>query len=339
MASITQYRGKTWRALIRKTGYRSISKTFPTKQQAVIWATATEAAMIAGEHRNVNAEARTTTVRELFEKFRDEVTPMRKGKRWEKVRINMILRIADFPHRRLDQISPEDIREYRDMRLKVVAAASVNRELNLISGIFTHAIKEWGSPMRENPVHLITRPKGNGKWRNRRWTQADLDALLKVCKWDITKPPRVGRDYVPWAVQLSIETSMRLGELCKLKVGDVHIAERYIELGDTKNGDDRQVPLTKFAQQLLLPLTQGRRSTDPLIPLKSDSLGNYFREFRNQANMVDIRFHDTRHEAATRLSRKLANVLELSAVTGHRDLKSLKRYYNPTVMELAEKLD
>ena len=49
-------------------------------------------------------------------------------------------------------------------------------------------------------------------------------------------------------------------------------------------------------------------------------------------------FHDSRHEAATRLSAKLANVLELSAVTGHRSLKSLKRYYNPTPADIANKL-
>jgi integrase len=339
VASITQYRGKTWRAVIRKTGYRPISKTFPTKQQAQLWATATEAAMATGVHRDVVAEARSTSVRELFEKFRDDVTPTRKGQRWERVRINLILRIADFPHRRLDQLSPEDIRQYRDDRLKVVSAASVNRELNLISGVFTYAIKEWGEPLRENPVHLVRRPAGNGKWRNKRWSQADLDALLKACEWDITRKPRVGRDYVGWAVQLGIETAMRLSELCALRVSDVHAAERYVTLWQTKNGDARQVPLTKRAQELLLQLVEGRSGDEFVFPLSSDSLGLYFREFRHKAGLVDLRFHDTRHEAATRLSKKLSNVLELSAVTGHRDLKSLKRYYNPNATELAQKLD
>lgn len=68
-------------------------------------------------------------------------------------------------------------------------------------------------------------------------------------------------------------------------------------------------------------------------------MGLYFREVRKKAGVVDLRFHDTRHEAATRLSKKLSNVLELSAVTGHRSLQSLKRYYNPTASELAAKLD
>lgn len=339
MASITQYRGKTWRAIIRKAGYRTISKTFDTKLQATTWATDVEAAMNSREHRDIIAEARTTTVRDLFDKFLRDVVPQRKGQRWEKVRIKMILRIADFSDRRLDQLSPSDIRDYRDMRLKSVSNASVNRELNLISGIFSHAIKEWEAPLKENPVHLIKRPAGQGKERSRRWTTIDIDALLKAAEWSIERKPQRPCDYAAWAVLLGIETAMRLSELCALRVGDVHTAERYVTVAQSKNGDPRQVPMTKFAQQLFLALVEGKRSSDRVIPLSSDSLGQYFRELRQEAGLVDIRFHDTRHEAATRLSKKLANVLELSAVTGHRDLKSLKRYYNPTASELAQKLD
>jgi hypothetical protein len=48
---------------------------------------------------------------------------------------------------------------------------------------------------------------------------------------------------------------------------------------------------------------------------------------------------ENEHEAATRLSKKLSNIVELSAVTGHKSLRHLKRYYNPTPLELAQKLD
>ena len=52
-----------------------------------------------------------------------------------------------------------------------------------------------------------------------------------------------------------------------------------------------------------------------------------------------LHFHDTRREAATRMSKKLSNVLELAAVTGHRNLKYLQVYYNPDPTDLAYKLD
>ena len=87
----------------------------------------------------------------------------------------------------------------------------------------------------------------------------------------------------------------------------------------------------------------GADDYDNLSPLghqQSQRLGVYFRDARKAAKLSsDLRFHDMRHEAATRLSNKLVNVLELSAMTGHRSLKSLKRYYNPTSEEMAAKLD
>jgi integrase len=326
-----------WRAHVRRVGFKSTSRTFPTKAAAEDWATRTEAAMFNREH--VHRVRVTDTVKDVLERFRDEVAPTRKGHRWEVVRINNYLASADFVHRRLDQLKPIDIKAWRDARLQEISPASVNREWNLLSGIFKYAIKEWDAPLRENPMHLAQRPKGKGRERTRRWAQEDLDKLLATCAWDPSKKPAVGRDYVPWAVLLGIETAMRLGELCALKVEDVRTEDRYVILHDSKNGDPRTVPLTKQAQHLFTCLVEGRKPSDPVFPLSSESLGLYFREKRNQAGLVDIRFHDTRHEAATRLSKKFTNVLQLSAVTGHRSLQSLKRYFNPTAAELVAKLD
>jgi integrase len=134
---------------------------------------------------------------------------------------------------------------------------------------------------------------------------------------------------------------MRIGEICTLKVRDFNPAERCVVLHDTKNGDRRMVPLSKKALAAFHVLTADRKPGLKIVPLLADSLGLYFRQAREAAGLAnsDLRFHDARHEATTRLSRKLTNVLELSAVTGHRDLHSLKRYYNPTAMELAAKLD
>lgn len=341
MASITQYRGKTWRAVIRKTGFAPTSKTFDTKAAAQSWATRTEASMITGTHRDVIKEARTQTVRELLEKFRDEVTPLRKGGDWEVTRLNKMLREAEFVQRRLDQIEPGDIRVYRDDRLKLVSPSSVNREMNLISGVFTHAIKEWGAPLSANPVHLVARPKGTGRQRNRRWTEDEIAKFLKVSGWQENVKPTVGREYVGWAVLVAIETAMRMGELCSLTVGNFHPSERFIFLDDTKNGDSRNVPLSRKALEYFEVLTQGLEKEDRIFPYETHTLGVFFNRIRKEAGLADadLHFHDTRHEAATRLSKKLSNVLELSAVTGHRSLQSLKRYYNPTPIELASKLD
>lgn len=52
-----------------------------------------------------------------------------------------------------------------------------------------------------------------------------------------------------------------------------------------------------------------------------------------------VHLRDTKNGTERRvLAGKLANVLELAAVTGHKDLKMLGRYYNPHPSDLAAKL-
>lgn len=337
MASITPYPRGGYRVVIRRSGYKVRSKIFPTERQAKAWARSIETEMDKAHYREPG-EGMRVTVQSFLEKFRDSVSPSRKGGKWEQTRLNNLIKTADFVKRRLDQLQPEDIRAWRDERLKTVSSASVNRELNLISGVFTHAIKEWGAPLKENPVHLVKRPPA-GKARRRRWGEDEIKSLLEAAAFDESKPPAQGREYVGWALLLAIETAMRLGELCTLLVQDVDLEHRSATLHDTKNGDSRSVPLSTRAKDLLAKLVDGKKGTDKVFPLTSESLGLYFREAREKAGLLDVRFHDTRHEAATRLSKKLSNVLELSAVTGHRSLQSLKVYYNPRAEELASKLD
>jgi integrase len=70
----------------------------------------------------------------------------------------------------------------------------------------------------------------------------------------------------------------------------------------------------------------------------TDRLGANFRKMKMKVGLAHKHFHDSRHEAATRLSRVFTNTLELSAVTGHKRLDMLKRYYNPTGKEMRERL-
>ncbi|MDR2015092.1 MAG: tyrosine-type recombinase/integrase [Azoarcus sp.] len=62
-----------------------------------------------------------------------------------------------------------------------------------------------------------------------------------------------------------------------------------------------------------------------------------FRKACRRAQIVDLHFHDTRHEAITRLARKL-DVLDLARMVGTRELKILMVYYNATPAEIAARL-
>ena len=117
-----------------------------------------------------------------------------------------------------------------------------------------------------------------------------------------------------------------------------HIYSDHVHLPDTKNDSSRNVPLSEAA----LALIELMRGVDDerVLTLDSPSLSTLFREKRDSTSLKDsdLRFHDTRHEAYTRLAQILP-IQDLAKVSGHRDLKILlNTYYNITASEIAEKM-
>lgn len=332
MATIVPYKDG-FRAIVRRVGYPFQSKVLPTRAQAEKWARSVESEM---DKRAYIAPSRTK-VRKIFEKFRDEVCPTRKGEKWEKTRINRLIRTCAWVDKNIDDLDRFDIQAWRDMRLKEVSGASVNREMNLISGIISHAMQEWEIQLRVNPVHEAKRPP-KGKPLNRRVKQEEIDNLLEVTQFDVSKPPRKGygavRDSIPWVFLLAIETGLRIGELLELDWQHVHLDEQWLCVVDSKNGDSRVVPLTEDAEFLLRSLNgeEGK-----VFPVNKGSFDVSFRKWRDAQGFEGLKFHTTRHEGASRMAKKLGH-LELAKVLGHRDPRSTMVYYNPTPSELVEKL-
>jgi integrase len=338
MASIKQYRGKKWRVIIRRKGSPSKSKTFDLKRDAENWAAQNESKMGVSAFDPLQLKvAKTTSVRSLFARYKDEVAPNMTGRN-EVATVNRLIRDAGFMPLLLSRMTSDDIRQWRDLRVKKVQPASVHRELNTISAVFTHAMKVWRAPIESNPCHLVSRFKGADKARNKRWSPTDVNRFLTAANWTEDSVPKTGRDYVGWALLLAIETAMRQGELCTVLVSDFHPKDKYVHLRHTKNGDERLVPLSKKALKYFAHLCEGKKPDEKILQIAANTLCEYALEVRRKCGLEHLTFHDSRHEAATRMSTKLANVLELSAQTGHKSLKSLKRYYNPTPAEIAAKL-
>lgn len=129
---------------------------------------------------------------------------------------------------------------------------------------------------------------------------------------------------------------MRQGEIWQLQWQDVYLKKRFVRLHETKNGTKRDVPLSKEAVRLLTLLNP--KEEGKVFQSNQASAGVIFRRALRLAGINGLTFHDTRHEAITRLARKLP-ILDLARMVGHRDPRNLMIYYNPTAEELAEKLD
>lgn len=332
MASFRKRSGG-WRAEVAKRGIRD-SATFPTKAEAQAWATQREAEIlsgVAGHSAGVNSSLSDALMR-----YKREVSPTKAGQRWEEVRLEKLNNELPFVGERIGDVTVDQIAEWRDAQLKVLKAPSVRREMTLLSSVFEIAKREWRW-CKANPVREVKRP-GNGRPRDRRVSADEERQLIDRFGYVEGQYPATLLQELAYAFLIALETAMRQGEILSLTKNATFLRQRFVRLDVTKNGDSRDVPLSRRAVELLEVLVKGAGEGGELFRLRSATADAMFRRVRDELGIVDLRFHDTRHEATTRLARKL-DVLDLARMTGHRDPRSLMVYYNATATEVAGRLD
>ena len=320
MASIRKLKSG-YRAEVARQGVRK-SRVFPTKQAAKDWAARAEYELLNGDKI-----AAVSTFGALMDRYARERSPQKRGGRWEVVRLEKLQRdtVAD---KKLGDLAPRDFADWRDRRMNEVAPASVIREMQLMSAVLNVARKEWGM-IAENPICDVRRPSKPPP-RERRPSQDEIDRMRHSAGEDLTK--LTARAF--HAFLFAIETAMRAGEIAGLEWDRVDLDRRVARLMHTKNGRPRDVPLSSEAIRLLRMLPQ----LNPIFGLSSRQLDVLFRKQRDRAGVEGLTFHDSRHEAITRLSQKL-DVLALARTVGHSDLRMLQVYYNEDAEALAMRLD
>lgn len=234
----------------------------------------------------------------------------------------------------IHDITPQMLTNWRNSRLRSVTAGTVLREMSLLSAVFSFAQKELFL-VDSNPFVLVSKPK-QPKARCRRIPQADIDALMKGLEYEVGTVPTEPRHYVAWCFLFALETAMRQGEILGITRSNIH--DDYIHLPDTKNGDSRDVPLLGSAIELLKLIDH---DGDVLIPHNSNSFKKAWQRGINKTGLDDLHFHDTRHEAITRLVKLRKVPIEiLMKITGHKTPSVLiNTYYNPTASEISQMLN
>lgn len=334
MASI-QKTATGWRAQVAVKGNRD-SRTFDTKAQAQEWSARRET-----ELRSIHGGqgSKTHTVGDVLGRYELEVSGANRGGRWEKLRLALIGRkIVDgmeFRHIRLADLRPAHITAWRNLRQREVSGASVSREMSLLSNALRVAREEW-QWLVTDPMTGVRRPPDNPA-RDRLISGPEIDALLIAMGYAEEHPVVRPSQRVAVAFLAAIETAMRSGELLGLTARTVDYERRVAYLPMTKNGNAREVPLSTRAVELLqkLPAVEPGQ---PLFALSAASRDALFRKAKEKAGIADLTFHDTRHEAITRLARKL-QPLDLARMTGHTNLNELLTYYNASAADIARRLD
>ena len=335
-----QKRSGNWRAIVTKKGFPRITRTFDTKSEAEVWAATIESEIGRGVFVS-RKEAENTTLSEALDRYLLEISVLKKSHRTEKLYAGTWKKA--FGPRSLASITSTDIAKYRDARLKEVSENMVRLELALLSHLFTIAIKEWGMTGLVNPVMQIRKPK-LPSGRDRRLSPGELERIVAAS----------GSSVLPDIVQFALETGMRQAEIAGMIWYLVDIKKRTVTLLETKNGEKRIVPLSLGAIRILERIP--RRIDGKVWGVEPPSISQAFRKAvarsravyekecekkgtkPDPAFLVDLTFHDLRHEATSRFFEKGLNPMQVAAITGHKTLQMLKRYTHLKAEDLAELL-
>lgn len=321
-------RGDKWICEISVKGTRK-SKTFDSKLKAKNWAATTEHELRCladgvSEHH---------TLADVFDRYGREVSDLKKGARWEFIRLDKFC-TYDLAKVKLIDLRREHIEDWMELRTREgLKPSSINRELNLLSHCLTQA-RRWRL-MNHNPMEDLKRPR-NPPHRDRRISQPEIDKILISLNYAEHAPILQHQQRVAVAFLFAIETAMRASEICGILHEHVNIEERTVFLPDSKNGAQRWVPLSQRAIELLEKL-KPYEAGKTLFVVRSGVLSTLFKKGVGKTGIENLTFHDTRHEAITRLAAKL-DVLDLARMVGHRDIKQLTIYYNKSASELAKLL-
>ena len=320
-------RGKFWRVKVRRVGAPEQTRTFDNKALAERWARSVDTQIDDGILVDRRAADRTSLA-QVLERYRLEVTPTKRGAQDENLRLRAMA-LRPFARIRMSALTSSYLAVYRDERLKVVSGATVNREFNVLSHAIDTARREWDIYLPLNPCTLVRRPP-QGRPRNRRLRRDEEARLLSACR-------EARNVWLAHVVTLAIETGMRRGELLALQWPYVDLEKRIAFLPITKNGESRGVPLSSRAVGVFRALP---RSASPRVfgGLTAQAVKLSFKRAVRRAGIEDLRLHDLRHEATSRFFEKGLNVMEVAAVTGHKTLQMLKRYTHLSAGDLAARL-
>ncbi len=336
MASITKTK-TGWRAQVARKGVRK-SQMFTTKSAAQQWATAEEAAILAQSHKAYPDK----TLDEAMSKYLKEVSVHKRGRHAEELRFNAMRK--EFPtlcKKILHTITPADIAEWRDARRAKVSDSSVVRESNPLKNLWQVARQEWGW-CGESPWGSVKMPK-KAHARIRQTKGNELYRILRGLGFKTATAPVTPQQQVAWAYLVSHHTALRAGEVLRLKRSTVDLTKKVIRLDRHKTDKEvgvRHVPFTSKAVRVirLLDGWAAAAGRDAYFTISSQSLDVLYRKNRDRLLIENLRFHDARAAALTRLSKRM-DVLRLAKISGHKDLNQLlAAYYRETAEDIAASL-
>lgn len=303
-------------------------------------------------------QALTFTIDSLLQKYAEEVTPSKKGCKEEAYAIGRLQRMKAFsglPVYLADGAAIERLK--RELKESGLSNTTIRKYLMIVSHVFKVATtRRWCADL-QNPVKTVELPKP-AKMRNRRFEDAEFDYLRAALS-------KSRNQLVGPFLEFLIETGCRRGEALRLRAKDVDLESRTATLLDTKNGEDRIIGLSSRAVAIVASLLETKGNVIALhskaekrkvFPLSVTSIRSTFDVAKMRARktylsdcrnagiaprgdfLEDLRLHDCRREATSRMFEIGLDVMEVATMTGHKTLSMLRGYTHLRARELAKRL-
>lgn len=198
---------------IRKRGYPTQTKTFTKEADARRWATIIDSETERGVFVS-RIEAEATLVKDLLQRYADEVLPTKRSEQSDKSRIKTLL--DAFGDYRMAILTSTQVAKFRDQRLQVVGPQSVIHEINLLNRVLKTATMDWGIALPGGLPTAQAREPVKSRGRARRVSKAEIMGILNS----------TGSLELSTIITIALETGMRRSELASLSWNEIDLKNR-----------------------------------------------------------------------------------------------------------------
>lgn len=337
-------------ARIRITGYPVMSARFDKKQDAQTWIGENESKMRRGLHIK-ESEANKHTLSELITRFNERELPKKTANK-DNIKHHLEWWNKKLGRYYLSNITPAKITECKELletedserpkkgNLKR-SPATVNRYLATLSSLLKLACNNYGW-LDENPMKKVIKNKEVAN-KDRFLTAEEIERLLKACYEFKLRGESYNKE-THLFINIALGTGARYSEIRTLKWENVDLKNRQFYFLNTKNGENRGVPITNEVYNELLSFKKVRNiNSDYLFTTKDGKklidMHTRFYEVIKIAKIENFRFHDLRHTVASHIAMNGGSMLDIAQVTGHKTMQMVKRYSHLTKKHTAELLE
>ena len=330
----TSIKGKlTYRAIIRRAGIKSLSKSFPKHALAKDWIDETEQSLKADTYREDEQ-----LFGKLITRYIVEIGPI---KPWGATKSRTLYYLREqLGHHALKDLTFTTLMAYAVMRRVTVDAATLLVEFSYISVVLTTAEDWWGAKPKLSEFKKCKSAckkldvLGTSLHRDRRVTEDEVTRILN----HHTGGQQPLADWVNFALC----TAMRSCEIASLRWDDLSEDGKSITIRSRKHPKkkrDELVPLLPEARTIIARQVRSCKKPELIFPHRRQTISNCFREASIKAGVKYVRFHDLRHEAITRLFELGLDSMVVAVFSGHKDINTLKRYTHINANKVLDMLE